>query len=116
MMGYGMDYLNTKSEPKFNVSPLCCFGGLGGITEFGGVGCNAIFEGIVVSSKLELSPFNFSVARLCRSFVFEGSCSRLLWDSGDVISEKCLLRCSLGGSSIVVDTTLGNLTRLVSIP
>ena len=115
MMGYGIDYLNTKSEPKFNVSPLCCFGGLGGIIEFGCVGCNAILGGIVVSSKLELSPFNFSVARLCRSFVFEGS-SRLFWDSGDVISEKCLFRCSLGGSSIVVDTTLGNLTRGVSIP
>ena len=115
MIGYGMDYLNTKSEPKFNVSPLCCFGGLGGITEFEGVRCDAIFEGIVISSKLELSPFNFSVARLCRSFVFEGS-SRLFWDSGDVISEKCLFRCSLGGSSIVVDTTLGNLTRGVSIP
>ena len=53
MMIYGVDYLNTKSEPKFNVSPLCCFGGLGGITEFGGVGCDAIFEGIVVSSKLD---------------------------------------------------------------
>ena len=115
MMGYGMDYLNTKSEPKFNVSPLCCFGGLGGITEFEGVGCNAIFEEFVVSSKLEPSPFNFSVARLCRSFVFGGS-SRPFWDSGDVISEKCLFRCSLGGPSIVVDTTLGNLTRLVSIP